>query len=124
MNALDSIMSKFQIYDMPSTEQINGFKGLTHVVENLKMFRDDSLKSIHGFTQLVFINDLRIYENNNLVSINGFDHPFGIVEWLVIRENTSLEICHVAAVCQHIGLPSSKLAFTDNDTGVQQYIRS
>lgn len=117
MNALDSIMSKFQIYDMPAIEQINGFNGLTHVGEDLMMFRNDSLKSIHGFTQLVFINDLRIYENNNLVSIDGFDHSFDIGEWLVIRENPSLEICHVAAVCQHIGLPSSKLAFRDNGTG-------
>ena len=86
------IISNYQTGDTErkGLKNIRGFNRLVSIKGSLSIRSNLSLEGIYGFSNLVFVNTIKIQQNNHLQRIEAFDKLKRLVGQLKIEGNTDL----------------------------------
>ena len=121
LNGLSKVGGNLSIGLNDGLTSMTGLESLDSIGESLYIFHNDALYSLTGMQNITIVNgQLFIDHNPYLQSLTSLDRlDGGLLDSLVITENSSLTECDIQSVCNYLGLPGSKATIEDNAPGCQ-----
>lgn len=117
LNSLTTV-EYFSIYKNDSLINLDGLESLSHIASSIEIGNNKSLLDISGLENVSYIRTISVNGNDNIISLEGLDDVDpATLEYLYLKNNSSLTTCEVQSVCDFLLSSSGTASINNNATG-------